>query len=114
MRQAVSILHRQMGLLNREPMERLTISLPSEQRAEVGRVAAEHSASEASVIRAALDLGLPELQRKLAAEQAAGPRFDYTGNPGPLRLARPMLERYANEADPTADEADAEVGKVKA
>lgn len=54
---------------------------------EVGRIAAEYSASEAAVIRASLDLGLPELQGKLADEQTAGPGNDYT-KPGPPRLAQ--------------------------
>ena len=61
-----------MELLDRAGMERLTISLRSEQRTQVASIARDHNASEASVIRAALDLGLPELRRRLPADRSEG------------------------------------------
>ena len=98
----MSILHR-MGPLDKAVMERLTISLPSEQRAEVARIAAEHDASEAAVIRAALERGLPELNRHLVAEAARGPSFDYSQK-GPITQLSPrMMEKYESEADASAN-----------
>lgn len=89
-------------------MERLTISLPSEQRAEVARIAAEYNTSEAAVIRAALERGLPELHRLLVAEAERGPQLDYSRK-GPItRLAPPMMEQYESEADPSANGANPE------
>ena len=59
-----------MALFDRTEMERLTISLRSEQRTQVARIARDHNASEAAVIRAALDLGLPELLQRLLADRS--------------------------------------------
>ncbi len=82
-------------------MERLTISLPRELRAKLQRIARDHGASEAAVIRAALEFGVPELERQLLAEATSGPRFDYSkSRRGPLELARPILEQHETEADP--------------
>jgi len=53
-------------------MERLTISLPREQRAQVASIARDHDASEAAVIRSALELGLPKLRRRLRADRSGG------------------------------------------
>ena len=61
-----------MALFDRAVMERLTISLPREQRAQIASIARDHDASEAAVIRAALDLGLPELRRRLLADRSEG------------------------------------------
>lgn len=94
-------LHR-MALLDRAVMERLTISLRSEQRAEVASIARDHGASEAAVIRAALDLGLPELKKRLLAEATHGLPGDYS-KLGSVELARPMLKQYETEADPPAN-----------
>ena len=61
-----------MALFDRAGMKRLTISLRSEQRTQVASIARDHDASEAAVIRAALDLGLPELRRRLLADRSEG------------------------------------------
>ena len=72
-----------MSLFDRAAMERLTISLPREQRAQVASIARDHDASEAAVIRAALELGLPKLRRRLLADRSGGTSTALAGEEEP-------------------------------